>query len=140
MKKLEDLPRKNIFETPEGYFDQLPATIQMRITSKDNALPAASWSFTLKYAIPVLILTGIGIFWYNSTTTLSTEEELQAMNPDQLGLYLNETDMSTEELIETVTWSSIDLEELENEVYSNLPAPPTDQEIESVLEDYESQL
>ena len=137
MKKLEDLPKKNIFDTPEGYFDQLPGIIQSRIGQKQISSPSFSWGFALKYAFPVLLLVGIGLFWFTTNKLSNAETELATVSPDQLSLFLNDTDLSTDELIETVTWSSGDVKDLEDEVYSTLEV--TTQEIENALE-YGSEL
>ena len=32
MKKLEDIPKKEIFDVPDGYFEKLPGKIQARIS------------------------------------------------------------------------------------------------------------
>ncbi len=137
MKKLEDLPKKNIFEVPDGYFDQLPGVIQSRIVQKEKN-PETSWSLAFRYALPVLLLAGIGIFWFNYDKQGSAEEELQTVNPEQLTLFLNDTDLSTEELIETVAWSNADLEDLEDEVYSSLEV--TSPEMDKVFDEYDSEL
>ena len=34
--KLEDLPQKEIFDVPEGYFEKLPGTIQARIAERQQ--------------------------------------------------------------------------------------------------------
>jgi len=133
MKKLEDLPRKNIFEAPDGYFDQLPGIIQSRIAQKEKNKSQLSWGFALKYAFPVLLLTGIGIFWFNNNKLGNAEAELATVNPDQLTLFLNDTDLSTEELIETIPWNNTDLEDLEDEVYADLEV--TGGEMDKVLDE-----
>ena len=55
MKKLEDIPKQNIFEVPDGYFDKLPSVIQARIAKPEPKfwqLPA------FRYAMPLLIAKG----------------------------------------------------------------------------------
>ncbi|PZR38680.1 MAG: hypothetical protein DI538_09025 [Azospira oryzae] len=137
MKKLEDLPRKNIYQVPDGYFDKLPGVIQSRVARKENH-HEVSWGLVFRYAFPVLLLAVAGIFWFNATTLGSAEEELQTVNPEQLSLFLNDTDLSTEELIETVAWSNTDLEDLADEVYSSLEV--TGPEMDKVVDEYGSEL
>lgn len=137
MKKLEDLPRKDIFEVPDGYFDQLPGVIQSRIAQKEKN-PETSWSLVFRYAFPVLLLAGAGIFWFNYDKLGSAEVELQTVSPEQLTLFLNDTDLSTEELIETVAWSDTDLENLEDEVFSSMEM--TSPEMDQVFDEYDSEL
>ena len=42
MKKLEDIPKKQNFEVPEGYFEKLPGIIQSRVTQQHKE---KSWGF-----------------------------------------------------------------------------------------------
>lgn len=140
MKKLEDIPKKNIFEVPDGYFEKLPGVVQSRVAAQAKG-KATQWVFALRYAIPILIFAGIGIFWFNNIPAYQYNEleaELEALQPDQLSIYLNDTDLSTEELVETVTWSNDDLQELEENVYSTLDV--TSQELEEVLKEYDIEL
>jgi len=136
MKKLENIPKKNIFEVPEGYFEKLPGIVQSRVVARSKSKPT-QWVFALRYAVPILILAGIGIFWFNHSPSYQYNElelELEAMQPSQLSIYLNDTDLSTEELVETVTWTNDDLQELEDHVYSTLDV--SGQELEEVLNEY----
>ena len=140
MKKLEDIPKKDIFEVPEGYFEKLPGIVQSRVSASSKR-KTTQWVFALRYAIPILILAGIGIFWFNNSPSYQYNEleaELEALQPDQLSIYLNDTDLSTEELVETVTWSEDDLQELQENVYSTLEV--TSQELEDVLDEYDVEL
>jgi hypothetical protein len=139
MKKLEDLPKKDIFKVPDGYFEKLPGIVQARIaeTSKSSV---PQWTFALRYALPIFILAAVGIFWFNHTPIekyddMQMELELETVHPSQLSIYLDDTDLSTEDLVETVTWSDDDLKELEDQVYSTIEV--TSQELEEVLNDVE---
>jgi len=139
MKKLEDIPKKNIFEVPEGYFERLPGIIQTR-TSAQGPLPAGvpAWSRALRYAIPVVLLMGAGIFWYQNNSlpsSVNVQVELGAIGSDQLAAYLDDHELTTEDLVETVTWSSDDLNDLEDEVYSSLDVPH--RQLEEILDEYD---
>lgn len=141
MKKLEDIPKKSPFEVPDGYFDRLPSVIQSRVTeTKKNK--AYQWSFSVRYALPILILAGIGIFWFNNKPSVNSYEEfeieLESVQPDQLSIYLDDSDLSTEDLVETVTWSEEDLKDLEDHVYSTMEV--TGDELEKVLDEYDIKL
>lgn len=136
MKKLDDLPKKNIFEVPEGYFERLPGVIQSRTAAKTKST-AYAWGSALRYSLPILLLAAVGIFWFNTnynTPLRGVEVELENMEPDQLSLFLNDTDLNTDELIETMTWSEDDLNELQDDVYSKLEV--TGQQVESLLDEY----
>jgi hypothetical protein len=134
MKKLEDISKKNIFEVPEGYFDRLPGVIQSRIVTKPKE--SFQWTMALKYAIPVILLAVVGIFWFNNTPVnpYAMEDQLATVQEDQLSLYLNDADLTTDDLAETMTWSEEDLIELEDAVYATLEI--SSEELENVLNEF----
>ncbi len=142
MKKLEDIPKKNIFEVPEGYFDRLPGIIQARVSEQKPIyrwLP--TWSVAVRFAVAVLLMMAVGVFWYTSGSLTATDKiksELASINPDQLVEYLDEHELATDDLVERIAWSSDDLNDLENSVYSGLDVPR--QEIEKILNEYDVEL
>ena len=119
MKKLEDIPKKEVFNVPEGYFESLPTIIQSRVAGrrKETAfLPALS--LVLRYALPVVILGVIGYFWLGPKAEQnSTESILASIETEDLVAYLNETDLTTEELLESIQLDANDVDELENQIY-----------------------
>ena len=139
MKKLEDIPKKNIFEVPEGYFERLPGTIQARTSvSTPSSVGIPSWSRALRYALPVVLLIGAGIFWYQNnslSSKVNVQSELASIQADQLAAYLDDHELTTEDLVETVTWNSGDLSDLENVVYSTLDV--THHQLEEILDEYD---
>ncbi len=144
MKRLEEIPRKSIFNVPEGYFDRLPGIIQARV-SQEKPVPAwrPSFSMALRYALPVLVLMTVGIFWFkNSSVSISStadvEVALQSIQPGQLAIYLDDHELTTEDLVETITWSADDLKDLENSVYATLDV--SHQEVEKILDEYDVEL
>jgi hypothetical protein len=131
MKKLEDIPKKNIFEVPEGYFEKLPGIIQSRV-AKPEVTPwfAPTW----KFALPVLALVAVGIFWFSSQTGVSIEQQLAAIQTEQLIAYLDDGDLTMDDLAETVTWSETDLDELEEKVFSSIEV--SGDELDILLEEF----
>ena len=139
MKKLDDIPKKNIFEVPERYFDELPGVIQARVTGQGTRSWSLSGVWSLRYAVPVLILMAVGVFWFqNDPRATDVESQLSEIQSEQLADYLEDHDLTTEDLIETVVWSPSDLTELEQTVYSTYEA--FHQEIEKVLDEYNVEL
>jgi hypothetical protein len=142
VKKLEEIPKTNIFEVPEGYFERLPGIIQSRV---GRGKPAFTWHISLahswRFAFPVIILLGVGLFWYQGRLTASqasVEFQLRSIDSGQLGVYLNDHDLSTDELVEAVTWSKEDIHDLESSVYSTLGA--SHEELETILDNYDVNL
>jgi hypothetical protein len=134
MKRLEDIPRKNIYQVPEGYFDQLPQVVQSRVVqAKDANIFSFQWNLAWRYAVPVLILASIGVFWLQSSRTV--EDQLQGIDVDQLAYFLEDADLAAEELTETVTWSADDIDALEESVYSTLETSGS--ELDDLIEEFD---
>ncbi|MFD1001282.1 hypothetical protein ACFQ21_18275 [Ohtaekwangia kribbensis] len=118
--KLEDLPKKEIFDVPEGYFEKLPGTIQARIAERKQqttSRPVLRYAF--QYALPLVMIITIGLIWFekSSSNPSSTETLLAEIQTEDLITYLDDTDMSTDELLEHASLNAADVEEIEQEVY-----------------------
>lgn len=93
-KKLEDIGKENIFETPEGYFDKLPLQIQQRVEEKKRNPMGVFSPARLRIAIPSLAALGIALFfWLGSPeeSTLPTEthqEFLSEFTQEEVRSYL----------------------------------------------------
>lgn len=118
MKKLEDIPKKNIFEVPDGYFEQLPARVQARISGGRQSRSASwSWTRSIRYALPVLVAIGLFAGWWLKQAPEDPEAILATIEAEQLAAYLEEYGLVTDELI---PYGDITVEEaaaIENEVY-----------------------
>ena len=119
MKKLDDIPKKQNFEVPEGYFEKLPGIIQSRVTQQTKE---RSWvfdfPFALRFAVPAVILLAVGIFWYSrSHMEKSVENILASVQTEDLITYLSESDFTTEELLEDAQLNSQDAIDIEESVY-----------------------
>ncbi|HEY8512907.1 MAG TPA: hypothetical protein VIL31_13200 [Cyclobacteriaceae bacterium] len=118
MKKLEDIPRKKIFDVPEGYFDQLPGRIQARIAaeSRDRS-PSWLWGGAVRYALPILIAGAIFAGWWLKKAPEDPEAILASIETEQLVTYLEEYGLVTEDLIPYGDLTTEDVAAIENEVY-----------------------
>lgn len=119
MKKLEDIPKKQNFEVPDGYFEKLPGIIQSRVNQRHKE---SSWvfghRFVLRFAVPVVILLAVGIFWYSSSQMdKSVENILASVQTEDLITYLSESDFTTDELLEDVQLNNQDAIDIEESVY-----------------------
>lgn len=121
MKKLDDLPRRVDYQVPEDYFDNLPARIQSRIPLGKRP----SWRFnpglSMRYALPLLALLVLGVFWYDRSNE-SVYEQLNRIDEHQLSWFLEDPDLTSEELAANVMWSTEDLDALEGEVFNAIDA------------------
>jgi hypothetical protein len=119
MKKLEDIPKKQIFEVPEGYFEKLPGIIQSRVATehKETSLWGAR-SLRLQYVLPAVVLIAAGIFWFTqSPSDLTTENILASVQTQDLVTYLGEADFTTEELLDDADLDAEDARQIEGTVY-----------------------
>lgn len=137
MKNLEEIPKKEIFNVPEGYFDALPAKIQARIQENSPRETAFVFRYKLQYALPIVALLVIGIYWYtDNRQPADVESILASVQTEDLITYLNESGMTTDDILENMELNASDLEAIENEVYElNLDVETLD----GIADDLESE-
>jgi hypothetical protein len=119
MKKLEDIPKKQVFEVPEGYFEKLPGIIQSRVTQNSEK---QSWQpfyrYGLRVAVPAVLLLAFGIFWYQHSQENGTAESILAsIQTEDLVAYLGDSDLTTEELLDEAHLNADDADQIEESVY-----------------------
>jgi hypothetical protein len=130
MKKLDDIPKKVIFEVPERYFESLPTKIQTRITERKSAHGFSLAAFTWKYAIPVVLLTAAGIFWFTKNESITTAETLlSSIETEDLVSYLQESDLSTEDILEEIYFNDDDATDIEEAVFDTHFNNATEEEL-----------
>ena len=134
MKRLEDIPKKEIFNVPDGYFERLPSVIQSRLAEHNQT----SWKttpvfrYSVRYALP-LLLVAIGIFWYtNQSGGNNPETILDSIETEDLMVYLQESDLSTEELLDHLPLDTVDAEDIQDAVYEQNFG---DNELEEIIDD-----
>lgn len=137
MKKLEDIPKKDVFEAPEGYFEQLPLLIQSRIEKKKTWQEQFQWKPVLQYATPVLILT-MGLVWFlNMGNAESTEEMLASVSSYDIENYLSDADMTTEDLLDHIDFRQVQIDSMEFDI----PALELDEtEIDELLNELDTEI
>src|SRR5688572_18050221 len=114
--KLEDIPKKEIFTAPDGYFDTLPGVIQARV-AKQSRFAQPAWQYSLRYALPAVVLVAAGILWYTRQT--SAQDVLAGIATEELVRYLEESEgLSTDELLDTNLLDADDVQSIEQEVYT----------------------
>ena len=116
------MPKKNIFDVPDGYFDQLPLKIQARIEAESPKSESKPYfRYALQYALPVVMVAVAAIFIFQPKSH-SVEDRLASVSTEQLVAYLDEVHtyaLTTEELIESFEFDSETIEAIEQEVYFN---------------------
>lgn len=132
MKKLNDIDKKQVFEVPEGYFDQLPLRIQKRLETPQRTV---AWFQlpVMRYAVPVVVLMVAGLFWIYSGNK-SIEEQLSAIDDSELVAYLQESDLNSEELEEAFQLDEQDVLELQTTMFNTLES--SEEVLEELIDDY----
>ena len=88
---LNQLPKKDSFQVPENYFDELPGLIQERVRVKAQT----PWKTALKYALPfVLLIVSIGFFTQNKT-----DETVQISKQEAADYIDNHMDIDFDEIL-----------------------------------------
>ncbi|MCG8308374.1 MAG: hypothetical protein MI975_13355 [Cytophagales bacterium] len=118
--KLEDIKKKNIYAVPDKYFDQLPTRIQARVNEEKPVFGFSfSWNLFFKIATPAFAVILILFYFGLSNTNLnqSAEELLAQVDAEDLIAYLETTDITTDEIIEEVDLSMVDLDFAEDQPF-----------------------
>jgi hypothetical protein len=133
MKKLDDIPKKNIFEVPEGYFDKLPLQIQARVEGENVAVSRPIWGLALKYALPVLI-AGLALAYFLRPQYSHPEELLANIANEHLIAYLDETDITANDLLEIVNFNEKDADSLNLHLHGTLLGDFDELEVKGEME------
>ena len=89
---LKDLNNRNVFKTPENYFEELPSRVQDRIVSerKTSVLTPVIW----KLAIPAVMVILAFFLWPSQEITEPTFDSTEIL------AYLEESNIFASEIIE----------------------------------------
>ncbi|MBX2962833.1 MAG: hypothetical protein KF687_09995 [Cyclobacteriaceae bacterium] len=119
MKNLENIPKKNIFEVPDGYFDKLPSVIQSRVAAKQPLLVRQPYfQYVLKFALPVIIVAAAVVFIFRPQAN-SVDQLISKISTEQLMAYLEDQPAMWDELLDDIDLNAMEIDALEMEVYNN---------------------
>ncbi len=124
------------FTVPDRYFDELPLKIQQQIQTESKvrtlALPQTRWAW-----IPAAIVIAIAgyLIWPQTNPTSNTDDLIAQVETEDLIAYLEMSDLSTEEIIETIDFENIEIENNEPNMLDELKL--TDDELEDIFLEYE---
>jgi hypothetical protein len=118
MKNLENIPKKNIYEVPEGYFDKLPGIIQARIaTEAPEVRKNLFLTYSVRFALPALLIGVVAyLFWPNAQPS-SAEELLAGIETPYLVDYLEEVSIGEDVMVENDDLTETDVAEIEGLIY-----------------------
>ena len=98
-RKIEDIDKKQVFNTPEGYFEDLPMRIQARIESeKPQAVSKRLPKWSLALASVALLLTFVFVLYDSGT---SEQDLLAGISQEELVAYLDQIELDEYEIAST---------------------------------------
>jgi hypothetical protein len=133
MKKLEDIPKKTIFEVPDGYFERLPMKIQAKVEIAAEAHSLPIWNLALRYALPVAIVA-VALVYYFKPVSIKTEDLLAEVSNEHLVAYLSESEISEHDLLEIINFNESDADSLSQHLNDTLLGDFDVNEFKGVLE------
>jgi len=133
--KLDEMPKKQVYSVPDGYFDNLPTIIQARVVKPQASESlVVNWSSALRYALPalalVLMVTYFGVRLNNNS--IDVQAMLDDIPTEELVAFLAESDISTEEILSMVDLESFDVDGMIDENIQLLD----DNEWDDLLDEY----
>ena len=133
MKKLDDIPKKHPFSVPDDYFDKLPGNIQARVQAGERK---PVFTYAVRYALAsfTIAMATAAWFWMRpaSPENESAEDIIASLDTSELVAYLNEGDMTTDELLDELQLDGEDVKEIEGAVFNmNL----NDSELDDFIDD-----
>ncbi|MCX7638719.1 MAG: hypothetical protein N2044_12820 [Cyclobacteriaceae bacterium] len=124
MKDLNDIPKKEIFEVPDGYFEHLPQVIQSRI-SKPQKQERPYFKLVVRYALAIAIVFVVLWLWLVPSKQQTAEELLAGVNSEELIQYLNETGVELDDIFSSLEIDDVEVDRIEEEVFGLFPEEAT---------------
>ena len=116
MKKhrLEDISKRQVFtKPPEGYFETLPGIIQAKTANKPGRRAKIYWMTALKLVPAAALLVVVALYSGLLNTQEETpgfEEMLSEVTSEDIIDYLEELDITNDEILEEVDLAALTLE------------------------------
>jgi hypothetical protein len=120
VKKLDEIPKNHPFEVPDGYFERLPGIIQSRITAPspvEKRTPVLRYA--LQFAVPVVLVLVAALYFLKPSQHADASTILASVSTEELFAYLEESEISTDDLLNEALLDAEGIEALESEVYFN---------------------
>jgi hypothetical protein len=136
-KKLNEIPKKDIFNVPDGYFDSLPSRIEQKLDDKSGGriVPMNNrvWKF-IGYAAAASVVL-IAIVWFSLSTpdtNPSTEQLLASVSTEDLVIFLEGEDLDVKEIVDFVPGV------MEEDEVDFLPFDLDEQDIQLLYEEFKT--
>lgn len=126
MTEFENIPKNDFFRVPENYFADLPREISARI---ESAQPATRFQGVLRYSMICLAAAGLtaAMLFFLRPARQDVESILASVGTTELIEYLRDSDVTTEELLQSNILSDEQIEALELDAFMfDSPSPLPD--------------
>lgn len=90
---MKNLPKTNIFQTPEGYFEKLPEEILTKNSRRKTR------SFTIVSSIAAAAVIVLGMFLFVLKNDLNTDNSIEANLGQEIDLYINSGYWQAEDIL-----------------------------------------
>lgn len=115
---LEKLDKKQVFSVPNNYFESLPSIIQNKAIGSTRKKLYWQRSGALKIALPLVLIVLIAGFWAYKLQSVNVNSDaniaamLDEVSSTELVAYIEETDMTTDEILSIVSFDNEQLNDL----------------------------
>lgn len=122
MKDPDKLPKQHPFTVPDEYFDKLPGRIQSRVAG-DRRVSEPAFGRVIRLALAGVLLGAVAFVWVWRSNTLNSmdtaEDMLASLTTADLVAYLEYGDITTDELLDEVSFSAEDANQIEDAVFAD---------------------
>ncbi len=112
--KLDSIEKRNVYKVPDRYFDELQANIQAKVVEKKPFYKLPAFNLGLKLAIPtafvIMFMIYSDFFKSEQLSVGSFDTILSEVTTEDLVAYLEDSDLSTQEIIDNVSFDDVILE------------------------------
>lgn len=90
---MKNIPNRNIFKTPEGYFENLPN----RVLEKSELRKTRTMSFVQLTAAAAAVV--IGVFFFVTKNDITIDQSIEANLEQEIDLYINSGYWQAEDIL-----------------------------------------
>lgn len=132
--RLDDIEKKQPFEAPEGYFDNLSDRIMDRIAKEEQTKHVFMQPW-MKYAVAASVALLALVLWVVNAPAdeVSAETLLAEVSEEAILDYLADSGVTTDDILEVTSFDEIDVEIIQEETLPEFD-PNT---LDAIIEDME---
>ncbi len=110
---IHDIDKKQVFKTPDSYFEELPSIITNRInhTGVKTNIFSASW---LKYSVSlasICLLLLAAYWWFFSPQIVNSTQMIAEVSNKEIIEYLQQAEVSTYDLMEAASSANVSMQD-----------------------------